>query len=248
MVWRYFSLLSIYTLTLTPHFSLLTSHSLSLQPKLSLTNKFQIHSSNGYLPDQFLQDGVNNRVDEYGGSVANRARFVLELTDAISGSIGAHRVGIRFSPWSTFQSMSDSDPVSLFSRIFSLPLPFSPFLPLTLTPLLHSLFTLHSSLFSLHALRFTLHSHSTSFFIHHVILLSFIIHHPSSVIRRPSSVVRRPSSVVRRSSFVIRHSSFVVRILPSKHEINFYTNIFEKIRYLANNTRTPPIICICSFH
>ena len=63
----------------------------------------EIHAANGYLPDQFLQTNSNTRTDAYGGSVQNRARFVLEVTDAVVKSVGADRVGIRLSPWSTFQ-------------------------------------------------------------------------------------------------------------------------------------------------
>jgi len=62
----------------------------------------EIHSANGYLPDQFLQTTSNNRTDEYGGSVENRTRFVREIVDAVVDAVGARRVGIRFSPWSSF--------------------------------------------------------------------------------------------------------------------------------------------------
>ncbi|KAI5896395.1 FMN-linked oxidoreductase [Schizophyllum commune H4-8] len=61
----------------------------------------EIHAANGYLIDQFLQDVTNVRSDEYGGSVENRARFGLEVVDAVVGAIGADRTGIRFSPWGT---------------------------------------------------------------------------------------------------------------------------------------------------
>ena len=63
----------------------------------------EIYAGNGYLPDQFLQTNTNNRTDSYGGSVENRARFVLEITEAVVDAVGANRVGIRLSPWSTFQ-------------------------------------------------------------------------------------------------------------------------------------------------
>ena len=63
----------------------------------------EIHAANGYLPDQFLQTNTNERTDSYGGSVENRARFVLEVTEAVVKAVGANKVGIRFSPWSTFQ-------------------------------------------------------------------------------------------------------------------------------------------------
>ena len=73
----------------------------------------EIHAANGYLVDQFLRDGANRRTDAYGGSIANRARFLLEVVDATRAAIGSHRVGVRISPTSPFNSMSDSDPVAL---------------------------------------------------------------------------------------------------------------------------------------
>jgi NADPH2 dehydrogenase len=63
----------------------------------------EIHAANGYLPDQFLQINTNERTDSYGGSVENRACFVLEVTDAVVKAVGANKVGICFSPWSTSQ-------------------------------------------------------------------------------------------------------------------------------------------------
>lgn len=63
----------------------------------------EIHSANGYLIDQFLQDVCNNRTDEYGGSIENRCRFALEVVEAVAGTIGADKTGIRFSPWGEFQ-------------------------------------------------------------------------------------------------------------------------------------------------
>jgi len=59
----------------------------------------ELHGANGYLPDQFLRDGTNRRSDRYGGSIANRARFMLEALDAIIGVWGAGRVGFRSSSW-----------------------------------------------------------------------------------------------------------------------------------------------------
>jgi NADPH2 dehydrogenase len=67
----------------------------------------EIHAANGYLPDQFLQTNSNKRTDSYGGSVENRARFVLEITEAVVNAVGANKVGIRLSPWSTFQGECD---------------------------------------------------------------------------------------------------------------------------------------------
>ena len=73
----------------------------------------EIHAANGYLVDQFIRDGANHRTDAYGGSIESRARFLLEVVDATAAAIGAHRVGVRISPSSPFNSMSDSDPVAL---------------------------------------------------------------------------------------------------------------------------------------
>jgi NADPH2 dehydrogenase len=63
----------------------------------------EIHGANGYLVDQFLQDVVNERTDEYGGSIENRARFALEIVKGVVDAIGEERTAIRFSPWSTYQ-------------------------------------------------------------------------------------------------------------------------------------------------
>jgi len=77
----------------------------------------EIHGANGYLPDQFLQTNSNKRTDAYGGSVQNRVRFVLEVTSAIVKAVGAERVGIRLSPWMTYQGMGMPDPVPTFSEV-----------------------------------------------------------------------------------------------------------------------------------
>jgi N-ethylmaleimide reductase len=77
----------------------------------------EIHGANGYLPDQFLQDGTNKRTDEYGGPIENRARFLLEITRAAISVWGADRVGVRLSPSSTYGSMSDSDPATTFAYV-----------------------------------------------------------------------------------------------------------------------------------
>ncbi|KAL9710806.1 hypothetical protein Ac2012v2_006344 [Leucoagaricus gongylophorus] len=77
----------------------------------------EIHSANGYLIDQFLQDVSNQRQDEYGGSVERRSRFGLEVVRAVVGAVGtAKKVGIRLSPWSPFNGMSMQDPVPQFSH------------------------------------------------------------------------------------------------------------------------------------
>ncbi len=63
----------------------------------------EIHMANGYLLHQFLDTNSNKRVDQYGGSVENRARFPLEVTEAVVGAVGASKVGVRFAPFTTFQ-------------------------------------------------------------------------------------------------------------------------------------------------
>ncbi|KAL1690864.1 hypothetical protein GGG16DRAFT_54908 [Schizophyllum commune] len=77
----------------------------------------EIHSATGYLVDQFLQDNTNQRTDEYGGSIENRARFALELLDEVVAAVGADRVAFRVSPWSTFQEMRMKDPIPQFSYL-----------------------------------------------------------------------------------------------------------------------------------
>ena len=74
----------------------------------------EIHGANGYLLDQFLRDGTNQRTDEYGGSIENRARLLLEVTEAVVGVWGAQRVGVRLSPSGTFNDMHDSNPLETF--------------------------------------------------------------------------------------------------------------------------------------
>ena len=77
----------------------------------------EIHAANGYLIDQFLHDGSNQRTDEYGGSVSNRARLLLEVVDACVGIWCADRVGVHLSPRGTAHSMVDSNPEALFSYV-----------------------------------------------------------------------------------------------------------------------------------
>jgi N-ethylmaleimide reductase len=77
----------------------------------------EIHGAHGYLIDQFLRDGVNDRRDAYGGSIANRARLLLEVTDAVVQVFGAERVGVRISPLVSFNDMSDSDPTALVTHV-----------------------------------------------------------------------------------------------------------------------------------
>ena len=77
----------------------------------------EIHGANGYLIDQFLRDGTNRRDDAYGGSVAARCRFALDIVDAVVAEIGAARVGIRLSPLTPFNAISDSHPQATFGHL-----------------------------------------------------------------------------------------------------------------------------------
>lgn len=77
----------------------------------------QIHAGDGYLIDQFLHDGSNLRRDEYGGSAANRCRFLLEIVDACIGVWGAGRVGLHLSPRGDRHDMHDSDPAGLYRHV-----------------------------------------------------------------------------------------------------------------------------------
>jgi N-ethylmaleimide reductase len=77
----------------------------------------ELHSGNGYLPDQFLQDGSNKRTDAYGGSIENRSRFLLEIVEALVSVWGGDRVAVRFAPSGTWNSMSDSNPQVLFGYV-----------------------------------------------------------------------------------------------------------------------------------
>lgn len=77
----------------------------------------EIHGANGYLLDQFLQDGANHRTDEYGGPVENRARLLLEVTDAALSVWGPDRVGMHLAPRSDSHSMGDSDPAATFGYV-----------------------------------------------------------------------------------------------------------------------------------
>ena len=74
----------------------------------------EIHAANGYLIDQFLRDNSNLRTDEYGGSIANRIRFLRDVTVAVVAAVGADRVGVRLSPNGAAWGVNDSDPHSLF--------------------------------------------------------------------------------------------------------------------------------------
>lgn len=75
----------------------------------------EVHGANGYLLDQFLRDGSNKRLGPYGGPVANRARLLLEVLEAVSRVWGSDRVGLRISPLNSYNAMEDSDPIGLVS-------------------------------------------------------------------------------------------------------------------------------------
>lgn len=77
----------------------------------------EVHGANGYLIDQFLRTGSNQRDDAYGGSLENRARFLFEVLDAVCAVWGADRVGLRISPLNSFNDMQDEDPIKLASYL-----------------------------------------------------------------------------------------------------------------------------------
>jgi N-ethylmaleimide reductase len=77
----------------------------------------ELHGAHGYLLDAFLRDGTNHRTDAYGGSIANRARLLLEVTKACAAAIGGDRLGVRLSPVSTAGDSHDSHPQALFNHV-----------------------------------------------------------------------------------------------------------------------------------
>jgi N-ethylmaleimide reductase len=77
----------------------------------------EIHAANGYLLDQFLRDGSNVRTDAYGGSFENRARLLMEVTQAVVDVIGADKTGVRLSPVNPFNDMKDSHPQAMFNYV-----------------------------------------------------------------------------------------------------------------------------------
>ncbi|KAF9650567.1 NADH:flavin oxidoreductase/NADH oxidase [Thelephora ganbajun] len=79
----------------------------------------ELHFANGYLPDQFLQVVSNQRTDEYGGSIENRARFPLEIIEAVTKVVGEDRVGFRVSPWNPWQGTRMEDPKPTFAYFVS---------------------------------------------------------------------------------------------------------------------------------
>ncbi|ANB15040.1 Oye3p [Sugiyamaella lignohabitans] len=80
----------------------------------------ELHGANGYLPDQFLHESTNRRTDEYGGSIENRARFALEVIDALIEAVGAKRVAVRLSPFGEFNNMHPGvSPIPQWSYLIS---------------------------------------------------------------------------------------------------------------------------------
>jgi len=77
----------------------------------------ELHAANGYLVDQFLQDGSNKRSDEFGGSLVNRTRLLSEIVRVLSSVWGADRVAVRIGPYGTWNGMSDSNPDALFAHV-----------------------------------------------------------------------------------------------------------------------------------
>ncbi|MGA7074178.1 alkene reductase [Bradyrhizobium sp.] len=77
----------------------------------------EVHGANGYLLDQFAKDGTNKRTDAYGGGIENRAKLMLEVTKAVAAEVGSERTGIRISPVTPANDVSDSNPQSLFDYI-----------------------------------------------------------------------------------------------------------------------------------
>jgi N-ethylmaleimide reductase len=77
----------------------------------------ELHAASGYLPEQFLSSGSNKRLDEYGGALANRARFILEVLAAMVGEAGGDRVGIKISPEMNYNDISDAAPQETYAYL-----------------------------------------------------------------------------------------------------------------------------------
>ena len=85
----------------------------AINAKLAGFDGVEVHGANGYLLDQFLRDGSNQRTDEYGGTIENRARLLSQVLTVVCEVWGAQRVGLRLSPVNSFNGMRDSDPIAL---------------------------------------------------------------------------------------------------------------------------------------
>ncbi len=88
-----------------------------LRAKAAGFDGVELHGANGYLPDQFLQDGTNKREDAYGGSIENRCRFLVEVVQSLVSVWGRDRVAVRIGPGGTFNGMHDSNPTALFGYL-----------------------------------------------------------------------------------------------------------------------------------
>ncbi|WP_276090325.1 alkene reductase [Pedobacter sp. JY14-1] len=77
----------------------------------------ELHSANGYLPNQFLADNANQRTDEYGGSIANKSRFVLEVMEELIAAVGGDKVGIKLSPFHPYGDILFDNPVETFQYL-----------------------------------------------------------------------------------------------------------------------------------
>ena len=77
----------------------------------------ELHAASGYLPEQFLSSGTNRRTDRYGGSTANRARFIIETIDAMIGEAGSDRIGIKIAPAMGFNSVTDAAPPETYEYL-----------------------------------------------------------------------------------------------------------------------------------
>lgn len=77
----------------------------------------QLHAANGYLPNQFLAEGSNHRQDEYGGSIENNSRFILEVMQELINTVGGDKVGIKISPLNPYGAMIFNDPVATFNYL-----------------------------------------------------------------------------------------------------------------------------------
>jgi N-ethylmaleimide reductase len=91
-------------------------HAAALNARAAGMDGVEIHGANSYLIDQFLRDGTNRRGDAYGGSVDQRARLLLEITDAVIDVWGAQRVGVRISPQARGDGIADSNPAAIFGH------------------------------------------------------------------------------------------------------------------------------------
>ncbi len=94
-------------------------HQAAINAKEAGFDGVELHGAFGYLPNQFLVDGANQRTDEYGGSIENRSRFVLEIMQKLVDVWGPGKAGIKLSPSIPFNGMVDSDPTALFSYLIT---------------------------------------------------------------------------------------------------------------------------------